>query len=512
MSLSLTFPLLLACVGIGMIAWEATGTHRRPLLSAFGFVIAVFAAFVRLASSGIGISMISTGLFEFGVAFLIGGAILLLRKGHARPLVVIGVGVILLALIAGRFGAKSDATVAPTNSLLVELGPDDDIAEIAGVLTQFGAGWERAFPTVSMESDEDLAQVYLISLPKGTLRKIVDKLISLLRSDAENVDFVEVNRIVALEPVPTDRQRTTPSAAVRLANDPLSASQWAMDAARVDGAHRLLRELSPARKAVVAILDTGVDARHEDIRGTFLASPASDDAHGHGTHCAGIAGAATNNSLGIASLNWEGRFVDVASYRALSSSGMGTVESIAQAIIDATTDGADVISMSLGDYAPRAPRVVAEAVEFALQRQVIVVAAAGNSNQDGAHHMPANIKGVIAVSAVDAGLRKASFSNTNTNLGMPIAAPGVNILSLVPNGEYGSKSGTSMATPLVAGLLGVMRSLQPALTAEEAYRMIHDSGQTVEDTPRVGRVIDAEAAVGVVAKTSADYAALSIAN
>ncbi len=499
MSLSLTFPLLLACLGIGMMAWEATAAQRRPLMSALGLVLAVVAAFVRLVSSGIGISAISTGLFEFGVAFLIGGAILMWRKGYARPLFVIGLGVLLLAVLAGRFGARSASTDASASSLLVELGPDDDITEIAGVLTQFGAGWERAFPTVSIDADEDLAQVYLVSLPKGTLRKIVDKLISLLLSDTENVDFVEINRVVSLEPVPVDGKTAAPGAE-RLANDPLSQSQWALDAARIDGAHGVLRELTPKRKAVVAILDTGVDARHEDIRGTFLSSPASDDAHGHGTHCAGIAGAATNNGLGIASLNWEGRFVDVASYRALSSSGMGTVESIAQAIIDATTDGADVISMSLGDYAPRAPRVVKEAVEFALQREVIVVAAAGNSNQDGAHHMPANIKGVIAVSAVDSELRKASFSNTNTSLAMPIAAPGVNILSLVPKGEYGAKSGTSMATPLVAGLIGILRSLDPALTSGEAYRIIHDTGQTVEDTPRVGRVIDAEAALGVVAK------------
>ena len=151
--------------------------------------------------------------------------------------------------------------------------------------------------------------------------------------------------------------------------------------------------------------------------------------------------------------------------------------------------------MSLGDYSPRPPRVIREAVEFALKRDVIVLAAAGNSNQDGAFHMPANIDGVIAVSAIDSGLRKAKFSNTNTALKRPIAAPGVDIMSLVPDGGYGAKSGTSMATPLVAGLIGVMRSLNSSLTAEQAYRVLVDTGQEIEDSRLVGRVIDAHQAL-----------------
>ncbi|NNE35928.1 MAG: S8 family serine peptidase [Rhodothermales bacterium] len=380
----------------------------------------------------------------------------------------------------------------------MELGADDDILELEPLLSRYGARFERAFPGVSIDMDVDLAQVYIITVPAGR-QAVQDELTKLLTADTENVDFVELNRSVTLVPLPESPAASSLASGQRLANDPLAESQWAFDAANIDGAHEILSRAEPVRKAIVAILDTGVDAQHEDIRGTFFASPASDDAHGHGTHCAGIAGAATNNGVGMASLNWEGKFVEVASYRALSSSGMGTVESIAQAVIDATTDGADVISMSLGDYSPTPPRVIREAIDFAQQREVIVVAAAGNSNQDAGDHMPANIDGVIAVSAIDASLRKATFSNTNVSLKRPIAAPGVDILSLVPKGGYETKSGTSMATPLVAGLLGSMRALDPGLTAERAYEILHTTGREVDDSRQVGRVIDAGRAIAEIA-------------
>ncbi len=504
----LSASLVLATAGVGLIAWEASRDERRPLIALAGLAAGGIAVLVRLFTASGMVAALGGMSVDFGIAFLVGAGILVAKKRPALPVFVVGVA----ALAAGGLGravvaivAQEEEVVEATtdSALLVELGEDDDIAEIWHILEQHGAKFERAFPSVTLEDDADLAQVYLVWKPGRVAIELLRKLRDALLADTENVDFVETNRSVALlPPVETGSNPDTGRIVGGIANDPLTDSQWALRAARITEAHELLSAQKPTRKAVVAILDTGVDARHEDIRGTFLASPAPDDAHGHGTHCAGIAGAATNNGIGIASLNWEGRFVDVASYRALSSSGMGTIESIAQSIIDATTDGADVISMSLGDYAPRPPRVIREAVEFALERDVIVLAAAGNSNQDGAFHMPANIEGVIAVSAIDSGMRKAKFSNTNTALKRPIAAPGVDIMSLVPDGGYGAKSGTSMATPLVAGLIGVMRALDPSLTADEAYQVLVDTGQDVEDSRLVGKVVDAQGALSSVLKAA----------
>ncbi|NNE34282.1 MAG: S8 family serine peptidase, partial [Rhodothermales bacterium] len=341
------------------------------------------------------------------------------------------------------------------------------------------------------------SQVFIVS---GIKKDLLLKLIDMLKKRLEDVDHVEINEPIELDdPISTDSDEF--DAGVRfLTNDPLANQQWAMQGARIDAAHKILEDLKPVRKAVVAILDTGVDARHEDIVGSFLSeSPATTDSHGHGTHCAGIAGAATNNSTGMASLNWDGRFVEISSYAALGSTGMGTVETMAQAIIDATTDGADVISMSLGEFSLFPIKVVTDAVKFAQKRGVIVVAAAGNSNQDAKMHLPSNIDGVIAVAAVDENNRKASFSNTNASLSRPIAAPGVNIMSLEPNGKYGKKSGTSMATPLVAGLIGVMRAINPELTAEQVYTILEGTGKAGADAKRVGNTIQSDAAIRVAA-------------
>ncbi len=494
-------PLLLIALGLLLIAWEATRTKRNPVFTLGGFVLIGLGVGVRLLSGGPIMAMVAGVLLDFGVGFLLAGAVLLARKASATAFIVLGATALVVGGGTRLFVATLGQSAGPQTDevqILVELGPDDRIEELAPLLSKFGARYEQAFPSVSLEMDEDLAQMFIVTIAVSRDQSLVDRFSRLLTADKENVDSVEPNRIVKLAPPPQVDHRQAVARGQRLANDPLAESQWAMDAAGIDGAHRILAGLEPERKAVVAILDTGVDARHEDISGAFFRSPAADDAHGHGTHCAGIAGASTNNNVGMASLNWEGRFIEIAAYRALSSSGMGTVESIAQAIIDATADGADVISMSLGDYAPTPPRVISEAVEFAQKRDVIVVAAAGNSNQDAAHHMPANIKGVIAVAAVEPGMRKAPFSNTNTSLERPIAAPGVDILSLVPNGGYETKSGTSMATPLVAGLIGSMRSLRPSLTAEEAYDIMSTSGRSVDDSRLVGRVMDAEKALTAV--------------
>lgn len=494
-------PLILTALGLTLMAWEATRTRRNPVLTLGGFLLIGLGVGARLLAGGPIISSIAGVLLDFGFGFLLAGAVLLARKASATAFVILGITGLALGGAARLFvvaGGETSQTQPAYEQILIELGPDDHIDEVAPLLSKFGARFEQAFPTVSLEMDEDLAQVFLATIPVSSDRSALDRLRQLLLADSENVDFVELNRAVYLTPPPQVDRRSAATRGRRLANDPLAESQWAIDAATIDGAHEILAKAEPSRKAIVAILDTGVDARHEDITGAFFRSPAADDAHGHGTHCAGIAGASTNNSVGMASLNWEGRFIEVASYRALSSSGMGTVESIAQSVIDATADGADVISMSLGDYSPKPPRVIKEAIEFAQKRDVIVVAAAGNSNQDAAHHMPANIDGVIAVSAIDPGMRKASFSNTNTTLARPIAAPGVDILSLVPDGGYERKSGTSMATPLVAGLIGAMRALQPTLTAEEAYDILSTTGREVDDSSLIGRVIDAEKAVRAV--------------
>ena len=456
---------------------------------ALGIGVVVYAVVSMLLGRVGMLSAATSATFSLGSGFLVAAFIMILKKVGAAGLVSAGT---VFLVIAGVLKAISyflgfsgmDIAATSQSAYLLELGPDDQIVEIESILAEHDIQYERAFPSIALTVDEDLSQVYILTGAQFSF----DVALPLLKADEENVDFIEANRIVSLDPIASSKDYSASESSF-LANDPLLTQQWAATETHYNDSYRLLSDVTPVRKAIVAILDTGVDAGHEDIADVFGDSQARSDQHGHGTHCAGIAGAVTNNGKGIASLNWNGEFVDVTSYQALSATGSGTLESIAQAIIDAATDGADVISMSLGDYSPVPPKVVKDAVEFALERDVIVLAAAGNSNQDASLHMPSNIEGVISVAAVGPGLKKAPFSNRNGKLKRPIAAPGVNILSLEPGGKYGKKSGTSMATPMVAGLIGVMRAINPEITAETAYETINETGVEGVDALKTGRTI-----------------------
>jgi thermitase len=263
---------------------------------------------------------------------------------------------------------------------------------------------------------------------------------------------------------------------------------------RMDELFAYLREnkVKPKRRALVAILDTGVDATHEDIKANFksIASKHNKDPHRHGTHCAGIAASVSNNGKGVASFSHDNTFVRVSSVRVLSPLGSGTQRGIINGMLEAADNGADVISMSLGGRSTQsAQRAYQKAVKYATDKNAIVVAAAGNSNRNARDYSPVNVKGVLGVSALDPDLNRAIFSNSVQDIDMAVAAPGVDILSTVPGDKYAKFSGTSMATPYVAGLLGLLKSLNPDLTTREAYDILHGSGAQTQSTRETGRFI-----------------------
>ena len=478
-----------------LIARAATRPEKSPIMMLSGIALLALSVLGHTLTFTSPYAAVTALTAEFGIGLVLVAGFLARKKMKARPFFYLGslslIACVLLIGI-GRF-VRSDDRVTDRTTLIVELGPDDQIEELQELFALYDARYERAFPNVSFEMDEDLSQVFLVSVPDRRAKK----LIRALAEDTENVDYVDLNWTVGLED-PIITESVDFDASEVLENDPLVKEQWSLRAIQGHEAHAFLKDLTPAKRARVAIVDTGVDASHEDISSVFTTSPGSADVHGHGSHCAGIAGAATNNGVGIASLNWEGRFVEVTGYKALNDQGMGTVESIAQAILDATRAEADVISMSLGSKSPTAPKTIVDAVKFALRNNAIVIVSAGNSNEDAIDHMPSNIPGVIVVSAVDENLRKASFSNTNTSLAQPIAAPGVNILSLRTRGGYVRMSGTSMSTPMVSGLVGVMRALNPDLSAEDAYKVLKETGREIRDTARIGRLINAAKALEAV--------------
>ncbi|WP_028785045.1 S8 family peptidase [Thalassobacillus devorans] len=204
----------------------------------------------------------------------------------------------------------------------------------------------------------------------------------------------------------------------------------------------------------IAVVDSGVDYTHPDLDGkTIRGYDFVDndyypmDENDHGTHVAGTAAAETNNSTGVAGM---APYTKILAVRALDANGSGSLANIADAIRYSAEQGAEVINLSLGCNCDTA--TLENAVDYAWNSGSVIIAAAGNDGVSTTFE-PASYANVIAVGAVDQYDRKASFSNYGT--WVDVTAPGVDIASTVPGG-YAYMSGTSMASPHVAGLAGLL--------------------------------------------------------
>ena len=240
-------------------------------------------------------------------------------------------------------------------------------------------------------------------------------------------------------------------------SEPHLSDQWGIAAVTASAAWSVTK----GRSVTVAVIDTGVDAGHEDLAGQVLTGVdlsgrtavvgGGTDPNGHGTHVAGII-AAADNGVGGVGVAPEAKILPV---RVLDESGAGYASDVAEGIIYAVDHGALVINLSLGGPVPSAAQQAA--VEYAIQKGVTVVAAAGNSGPDGAPEYPAALPGVIAVAATTPEDEVASFSTWGAYV--DVAAPGTMILSSLPGDDYAYESGTSMATPFVAGVAALVRSV-----------------------------------------------------
>ncbi len=374
--------------------------------------------------------------------------------------------------------------------LLVEVKNGHQIQELNKIIDKYQLETSIAFPNIADYQTTDLDDYFIINIPNNHESKRIEIIKELNESGL--TDWVEENEIITVNPLKSKSNKIfKPNYGV---NDPGLENVWGFEKMQMKSLFEFInsKQLKPKKKALVVILDTGVDADHEDIQDNFksIRSKYNVDNHGHGTHCAGIAAAVSNNKKGIASFTPNNGFYEVSSIQVLSASGSGTQQGIIKGIIEAADSKADILSLSLGGRSTDSKeKSYKKAVDYARSKGCIVVVAAGNSNDNAKLYAPANTPGVITVSAVDEILNKAIFSNTITDLSMGIAAPGVNVYSSIPNNGYDSWNGTSMATPYVAGLLGLMRSLNPDLTTEEAYKILIKTGIETGNTESTGKFI-----------------------
>lgn len=291
----------------------------------------------------------------------------------------------------------------------------------------------------------------------------------------------------------------------RHANDPLLPQQWALandgslggkENADISATQAWVTTTG-SEEIVVAVLDSGVDYTHPDLKHNIWNRPdgiaeyedrelgvindlhgynamqnSGDpmDENGHGTHCAGIIGAEGENNIGIAGINWN---VKIMPLKFMDAGGVGTTQAAVEAInyvIQRKRAGVNVRVISASWGSRQKSRALEDIIRQASQEGILFVAASGNShsNNDRSPQYPAsyNLPNVLSVAALNRQDELANFSNFGPK-SVHIAAPGAEILSTWLHDEYEVHSGTSMATPMVAGVAALVLSKYPEMSVEE---------------------------------------------
>ena len=262
-------------------------------------------------------------------------------------------------------------------------------------------------------------------------------------------------------------------------SDPLFNDQWYIPDTNFDKAWEKAKSKDPIK---VAVIDSGVDANHPDLKGKILNgrdflnddTDASDD-HGHGTFVAGIIAAEANN-IGIKGLH---DYVQIVPVKVIDENGLGTYEDVAKGILFAADNAAKVINLSIGGYAYSF--VLQEAVDYAFEKGCIVVAAGGN---DGIEQeiFPAAYPDVIGVSAL--GYNGEIWHDSNSGRHIDVSAPGVNIISTGLAESYVYASGTSASASMVSALAGMLVSEKPEISSSVIKRLIMQSVKDLGDEGR----------------------------
>ena len=347
---------------------------------------------------------------------------------------------LLLWFTPGAWGAPPDREIDKSpdgipyvaGELLVTYKDGASRQEADAIVREAGARTEKKIPAV---------ETRLVSLPD-----IQDKKTQKGRAQALKREKQVLEKKPAVEEVDYNyivKANFTP-------NDPGFRNQYGLAKVRSPKAWNYSR----GGGVKVAVIDSGIDASHPDLRGKIAAQKdfvngdsTAEDQTGHGTHVAGIAAANTNNRAGVAGACPACKLLVA---RVLGPDGAGTVADVIEGITWSADNGAKVINLSLGHRGALAAEE--DAVNYAWNKGAVVVGAAGNGATSQRLY-PAAYTRAMAVSATDQNDRRAKFSNYGD--WVDVAAPGVRILSTVP-GSYGYKSGTSMSTPHVSGLAALI--------------------------------------------------------
>ena len=344
--------------------------------------------------------------------------------------------------------------------------------------------------SLAMTEATAMASTYRVRFAKGTSVEHAAKALT----QVPGVQYAEVNRYRETYVVP---------------NDPSFASQWGLSKINCPAAWE---RTTGAPSIVVAVIDTGVDLDHPELAPLLV--PGTDmvdlgpaptpppgfrfegdfqgrdnvpqDEVGHGSHVAGTIACMSNNAFGVAGVTWNCRVMPVRVLARIVNianpsdvRGTGSAADIAAGIRWAVDNGARVLNLSLGG--PTDTQVERDAIAYAIANGAVVCVAMGNGGPAAGASFPAAYPDVVAVGAIDQADQRASFSQVGPHI--DLAGPGVGILSTVWDNGFTTMSGTSMATPHVAGVAALVLSINPGLTGPQAADILRQTARPLRDNP-----------------------------
>lgn len=401
-------------------------------------------------------------------------------------------------------GANTAAHAGVANWTTQSLASSAGQNASARSLTQNVYDWIVQFDTASLGGISSVAQTASLLVGGGIEFQVLQGLglngLVLMRSSGASLDAVHdwldtnVN-VAAFERDAVDQVTSVPS-------DPQYSQLWGMNSIDAPAAWNISTGSS---SVVVAVIDTGVDYNHRDLAANIWTNPGEiagngidddhngfvDDIHGydfanndsnpmddnsHGTHVAGTIAAVGNNGTGVAGVNWSS---SIMALKFLASDGTGylsdAIRAVNYATMMRTQYGVNVRVMNNSWGGGEYSAALESAIRASGDADILFVAAAGNdgTNNDATPEYPANYapSNVISVAAVDQSDRLASFSCYGATT-VDIAAPGVSIYSTIPGNKYAIYSGTSMATPFVAGVAALAWAVDPTATVAEVRSAI----------------------------------------
>lgn len=382
----------------------------------------------------------------------------------------IAISILLPTFLGGSFGwlkAKAESAALPVSEFIVKFKTSAD----AKLLANLDPGYQERFTKAKSPVFKNIYTFHCAC-------------------EISELSFSLRGRYEFLEPVSWFETQ-----AAMVVNDPgytLNSAdidkQWALEKT---GFPEAWNSVTGSRDNIVAVVDTGVDATHEDLRSiTYvrgfnfftrqdIVGNVNSDDNGHGTLVAGILGASVNNNIGIAGTNWQ---ISLMPLKALDETGKGDAATIAEAIVWAADHGAKFVNLSIGGIGFAHDTVLANSITYAFNKGLVIVAAAGNDVATEGHSLDSepvfpicddnNQNMIIGVAAVDQNDVKPPFSNYGKNC-IDVVAPGKRILSTInhdpiskkyaPN-SYAYASGTSLAVPFVVGQAALIRAMFPNAT------------------------------------------------